>query len=101
MQNFVLETPTKILFGRDTIGQIGAEARAFGRTALLVTGQKSLQASGLLEQIGTSLTASGIRLIHHSGVKSNPILSHVRQGICPLQGPCCRSDRRVWRRQRH
>jgi len=81
MKNFVLETPTKILFGQETIDQIGQEARAFGNTALLVSGSKSLAASGLLAQITQSLTASDITIVHHSGVKSNPVVSHVRQGI--------------------
>lgn len=88
MQNFVLENPTKIIFGRDTIGQIGPETRAFGSTALLVTGRHSLQASGIYDQICTALTESGLRIIPHSGVKSNPIVSHVRQGIalCKTHG---------------
>jgi len=88
MKNFVLENPTKILFGRDTIGKIGAEASPFGATALLVTGRQSLQASGIYTQIGMALKESGITIIPHSGVKSNPVLSHVRQGIalCKAHG---------------
>ena len=88
MKNFVLENPTKILFGRDTIGQIGVEARAFGNKALLVTGRQSLQASGIHAQICTSLKENGITIIAHDGVKSNPVLSHVRQGIalCKAHG---------------
>lgn len=81
MRNFVLENPTKILFGRDTIGQIGNEARIFGSTALLVYGRQSLKANGIHTQIIEALTASGIIVIEHGGVKSNPVLSHVRQGI--------------------
>jgi alcohol dehydrogenase YqhD (iron-dependent ADH family) len=88
MKNFVLENPTKILFGHDTIGQIGTEAKAFGSTALLVTGCQSLQTSGIHAQICTALTESGITIIPHGGVKSNPIVSHVRQGIalCKAHG---------------
>jgi len=54
MKNFVLENPTKIIFGRETIGQIGPEARAFGTTALLVYGRGSLKASW---PVGASSTA--------------------------------------------
>lgn len=81
MRNFVLENPTKILFGRDTIGQIGVEARTFGTTALLVYGRQSLKTSGIHTQVTEALVASGISVVEHGGVKSNPVLSHVRQGI--------------------
>lgn len=81
MRNFVLENPTKIIFGRDTVAQIGPEARAFGTSALLVHGRQSLKRSGLYEQICQSLLGSGMRIVEHGGVKSNPVLSHVRQGI--------------------
>ncbi len=81
MRNFVLENPTKILFGRDTIAKIGPEARAFGQKALLVYGRESLKRSGLHGQIRQSLDASGITVIEHGGVKANPVVSHVREGI--------------------
>lgn len=81
MYNFVLENPTKILFGRDTIGQIGTETRALGTTALLVYGHQSLKNNDLHRQITETLAASGLTIIEHGGVKSNPVLSHVRQGI--------------------
>lgn len=81
MYNFVLENPTKILFGRDTIGQIGTETRALGTTVLLVYGHQSLKNNDLHRQITETLAASGLTVIEHGGVKSNPVLSHVRQGI--------------------
>jgi hypothetical protein len=88
MRNFVLENPTKILFGRDTIAKIGAEARAFGQRALLVYGRESLKRSGLHGQICQSLAASGITVIEHGGVKANPVVSHCREGIelCKTHG---------------
>jgi len=88
MRNFVLENPTKILFGRDTISQIGSETWPFGATALLVYGRQSLKTSGIHGQIVEALAASGITMIEHGGVKSNPVLSHVRQGIalCKAHG---------------
>lgn len=88
MHNFVLENPTKILFGRDTINHIGTETRAFGATALLVYGRQSLKENGIHGQIIEALTTCGITVIEHGGVKSNPVLSHVRQGItlCKAHG---------------
>ena len=81
MQNFVLENPTKIIFGRDTIDQIGPETSAFGKKALLVYGRSSARKSGLFDQVMDSLDKAGLEVIEHGGVQSNPVLSHVREGI--------------------
>jgi hypothetical protein len=81
MHNFVYHNPTKILFGQGTIEKIGPETRAWGQRALLVYGQSSLKRNGLYERIALSLHEAGVDLVEHSGVRSNPLLSHVRQGI--------------------
>ena len=82
MENFVLENPTKIIFGRDTITEIGKETITFGDRVLLVYGQQSCKSSGLYDTIYRSLNEAGIlTIIDHGGVKSNPTLHHVRQGI--------------------
>jgi hypothetical protein len=81
MQNFVLYNPTKIIFGRDTLKEIGPETAALGRKALLVYGKKSIKKNGIYEQVVDSLTGAGVDIIEHGGVVSNPLLSHVRAGI--------------------
>jgi len=81
MENFVLENPTKIIFGQRTIPQLGREARAFGRKALLVYGQGSIRQNGIYQQVTDSLQDEGLTVIEHGGVKSNPLLSHARRGI--------------------
>lgn len=81
MHNFVFHNPTKILFGRDTVNAIGSETRAWGRRALLVYGQTSLKRSGLHARIVNSLREAGLELIEFGGTCSNPLLSHVREGI--------------------
>lgn len=81
MQNFVLENPTKIIFGQDTIGLIGPETAAFGQKVLLVYGRSSVKKNGLFDQVMNSLQEVGLSVIEHGGVRSNPVLSHVRDGI--------------------
>jgi alcohol dehydrogenase YqhD (iron-dependent ADH family) len=81
VHNFVFHNPTKILFGRDTVGAIGAETRAWGQRALLVYGQDSIRRTGLHTRVVASLRAAGIDLVEHGGVRSNPLLSHARLGI--------------------
>ena len=81
MQNFVFHNPTKILFGRNTIPLIGDETVIFGKKVLLVYGKDSIRKNGLHGQILHSLTTAGAEITEHGGVQSNPLLSHVKQGI--------------------
>ncbi|MGI6657333.1 MAG: iron-containing alcohol dehydrogenase [Desulfobulbus sp.] len=81
MQPFVFHNPTKVLFGPGVISAIGKETRNWGQRALLVYGQNSARASGRLDQIITLLREAGVDPIEHGGVRANPRLEHVRQGI--------------------
>ncbi len=81
MQNFVFQNPTKILFGRGTIPEIGPETALFGKTALLVYGRSSIKKNGIYDQAVASLTDAGIQIVEHGNVRTNPVLSHVREGI--------------------
>jgi len=81
MQNFVFHNPTKILFGKGTISNIGSETTAFSNKVLLVYGSGSIKKNGLYQQVTDSLLNAGAEIIEHPGVQSNPLLSHVRAGI--------------------
>jgi hypothetical protein len=81
MQNFVLHLPTKVIFGRETIVNIGPETAAFGRKILLVYGSGSIKENTIYQQVTDSLAKAGLTVIEHPGVRSNPVLSHVRAGI--------------------
>ncbi len=81
MQNFVFWNPTKIIFGKDTISQIGKETQNFGKKVLLVYGKSSIKKSGVYDKVINSLRAEKLDVVEFSGVKSNPVLSHVREGI--------------------
>ncbi len=81
MQNFVLHLYTKIIFGRDTIAKIGPEAAAYGKKVLLIYGTNSVRKNGIHQRVAASLAAAGLNIVEHGGVKSNPVLSHVRAGV--------------------
>jgi alcohol dehydrogenase YqhD (iron-dependent ADH family) len=81
MQNFVLHNPTTVIFGTETVEQIGKETAQFGKKALLVYGKDSIRKYGLYDKIKKSLIDQGVEIIDHGGVQSNPVLSHVREGI--------------------
>ncbi|MDP3695042.1 MAG: iron-containing alcohol dehydrogenase, partial [Desulfocapsaceae bacterium] len=81
MQNFVFHNPTKILFGKGTIPAIGPETVAFGTRVLLVYGSGSIKRNGVYQQVTDSLLKAGAEIVEHPGVQSNPVLSHVQEGI--------------------
>lgn len=81
MQNFVFYNPTKIIFGRDTIRSIGPETAIWGRKCLLLYGGGSIKRNGVYDRVLASLTDAGLDVVEHGGVRSNPLLSHVREGI--------------------
>ncbi len=81
MQNFTLCIPTKIIFGKDTIPQIGPEAKAYGKKLLLVYGRSSIKKSGLYDTVLGALRKEKLKVVEHGGVRANPVLSHARAGI--------------------
>ncbi|MCX5870855.1 MAG: iron-containing alcohol dehydrogenase [Deltaproteobacteria bacterium] len=90
MQNFVFHNPTKILFGKGTIPAIGPETVAFATKVLLVYGTGSIKRNGIYQQVTDSLLKAGAEIVEHPGVQSNPVLSHVREGIALAKGQKCR-----------
>lgn len=81
MQNFTFHNTTKIIFGKDTIAQLGAEAKLYGKKALFIYGQGAIKRNGVYEQAVASLKAAGIEIVEFPGVRANPVLSHTREGI--------------------
>lgn len=81
MDNFVFKNPTKIIFGKGTESEVGKEVSAYSKKILLHYGGNSIKNSGLYNTVVTSLKEAGIEFIELSGVKPNPRLSLVHEGI--------------------
>lgn len=82
MKNFDYHVPTRIIFGKDTEGQVGERIREYGfHKVLLHYGGKSAVRSGLLDRVKGSLDEAGILFVELGGVQANPVLSLVRKGI--------------------
>lgn len=80
MKNFEFYSPTKIVFGKNILKDIGTTAKGFGTRALLVFGKNSIKKSGLYNQITNLLNEAGITVTDYSGVKPNPELPHAIEG---------------------
>jgi len=88
MDNFEFKNPTKIIFGKGSESKVGAEAAQHGKKILLHYGSGSIKASGLYDRVCASLKAAGLEWVDLGGVKPNPRLSLVHEGvkICKEKG---------------
>ena len=81
MLDFTFHNATKIVFGRDTEKQVGQEISRYGKKVLLHYGGGSIKKTGLYDRVVKSLKESGVEIFELGGVKPNPRLSLVKEGI--------------------
>jgi alcohol dehydrogenase YqhD (iron-dependent ADH family) len=81
MLNFDFYAPTRIVFGKNTQKQVGVLLKPRAAKVLLHYGGGSIKKSGLYDQIVASLKENDVRFVELGGVKSNPRLSLVHNGI--------------------
>lgn len=81
MENFEFAFPTKIIFGRAAEDKVGREVKKYGNKLLIHYGGGSIKRFGLYNRIMKSLKKEGIEVAELGGVKPNPRLGMVRDGI--------------------
>jgi alcohol dehydrogenase YqhD (iron-dependent ADH family) len=81
MKNFEFQNPTKILFGRGAEEKVGEQVAAYSKNILLHFGGGSIKTSGLYDRVTASLKQAGVKWIELGGVKPNPRLSLVHEGV--------------------
>ena len=82
MNDFVFQSPTRLVFGRDVVDQTGAEVATAGLAkVLLVYGQGSVVRSGVLDRVKASLDAAGVQYVEAGGARPNPEINWVRAAI--------------------
>lgn len=81
MQSFTYQNGTKIIFGPQTELTIGEEIKPYASKVLLHYGGGSIKTNGLYDRIISSLSKQGIEIVELSGVRPNPRVGLVREGI--------------------
>jgi len=81
MENFRFSMPTEIIFGKGAEKETGKETRKLGARVLLHYGSQRIKTSGLFDVVVKSLKAAGVEYVELGGVKPNPRLSLVQEGI--------------------
>lgn len=82
MDNFTLNIPTKIFFGRNQIKVLGRQIEKYGATRVLICyGSKRIKQDGLFQTITDKLTDRGLFYTELSGIDPNPRITSVREGV--------------------
>ncbi len=81
MQNFIYQSPTRIVFGKDQLQQLPTMLKeAEVSSLLLVYGRESIKRLGIYDRIKEITDELGIALCEESGVRPNPELKSVKSG---------------------
>lgn len=80
MNNFTILQKTKLIFGKDTVKQVGSEIKKYGNSCLIVH-DGGTYLKDLLDDVKNSLKEEGIEYFELSNVCANPLLSTANQGI--------------------
>jgi len=75
MENFTIDNPVKIHFGKDVIQSLPNSLSKYGKRILFLYGKESIKESGFYSRIIALL--SDFDITEYSGIKSNPIIDDV------------------------
>lgn len=81
MRDFTYLIPTKILFGKNQVQNLGGELPVLGKKILLVYGTGSIKKTGIYDTVVSLLQRESISFYELSAVQPNPRISSVREGI--------------------
>ena len=82
MNDFTYRVPTRFVFGRGVVDEVGeALAEAGYGCALVVYGKGSAVRTGTLDRVLASLDRAGVRHAQLGGVRPNPEVGAVRDGV--------------------
>ena len=83
MDNFEFSNVTEIVFGKGTENEVGEKIRNYSSTSkvLVVYGSDRIKKDGLFDSVKKSLNDQDIEVFELGGVKPNPRLGLVREGI--------------------
>src|SRR4030042_2966472 len=82
MNNFIFDGASRVVFGKGAENDLPNEIKKFGgKKVFLHYGKGSIKKSGLYDKVVKLLKEGNLEIVEQGGVKPNPVLSHVREGI--------------------
>ncbi|HEX6506847.1 MAG TPA: iron-containing alcohol dehydrogenase [Chloroflexota bacterium] len=80
MDTFTFALPTRVVFGAGAVDDVGREAAALGRRALLVTGSTFARRSGLIKRLRAGLEDAGVFVSVYEGINPNSSVAAIDEG---------------------
>jgi alcohol dehydrogenase YqhD (iron-dependent ADH family) len=81
MNNFDLNIPTKIFFGKGQVAKIANEIKQYGHRILLVYGGGSIKKNGIYDQVTKVLKEGNFFVVELHNVKPNPSIESLYEGV--------------------
>ena len=90
MDNFIYSIPTKAYFGKGQVESLGAAIKEFGGSkVLLAYGGGSVKENGIYDAVIAQFAAHGLKYTELSGIKPNPRVESVIEGITAYRESGC------------
>lgn len=80
MENFRLQIPTDIRFGKDRLNELPEVLAPLGKRVLLAYGGGSIKKSGLYDKVIGLLSDNDFEVVELAGIEPNPRIESVREG---------------------
>lgn len=82
MKNFIFQSPTQFIFGKDTEGEVGRLLKTYqAKKVLIHYGTGSIKRSGLFDRVVEAIEETGMQYVELGGVVPNPRDTLVYEGI--------------------
>lgn len=81
MFNFKFNNPTTIYFGKGEVKALAEELKKRATKVLIVTGSGSVKRGGIFDEVVEQVEEAGVEYVELIGVKPNPRLESVYEGI--------------------
>lgn len=83
--NVLSQSPVRVVFGPGTLSQLGAIAREFGATRVLLVSDPHIVAAGYVDRAESVLKDAGIEPLVFDGARENPTTEHVAAGVAAVR----------------
>lgn len=78
---FDFHVPTRVIFGRGRLDELGPHARAWGTRGLIVCGRSAMRTSGVLARVQAILAAADVKTDVCDRISANPRSDHVDAAV--------------------
>jgi alcohol dehydrogenase len=79
MKDFELYNPTRIIFGKKSMSELGKSLKHYGNKVLMIYGHASIKTNGLYDKVVEQL--KGFEVKEFSGIEPNPRVETIRKAV--------------------